>query len=340
MLDPLVAVKGGGTRVEVSSYDDATGTETIVMRTGDVEGSAADAMTRAAYDNARKVAEYYRNSYGRDGFDGKGSATRVVLHATDPDNAFWYPDEKRIWLGDGKQYFAPLAYGLDVIAHEFTHGVVSSEVKLNYIGQEGALDESFADVMATGIDGNELIGEDVYTPNVAGDALRDMRRPEHYSHISKMPTWEDEPHKMGEIGSLAAIRTSDKIGNEAMRRIWYTALTDKLKSHTGFAGAMQATIAAAEKLYGAGSEAAAAVKAGWESVGVSAATPKDLAAGLAAQGSSFRDRLRTIAPTREALAGARSLAEQGAAQSGMRGIKASTAPALRAAGLLPPLHRH
>ena len=37
--------------------------------------------------------------------------------------------------------FRPLAYGLDVVGHEFTHGVIDSTAQLIYEGQSGALNE-------------------------------------------------------------------------------------------------------------------------------------------------------------------------------------------------------
>jgi Zn-dependent metalloprotease len=204
---------------------------------------------------------------------------RLRIHAIDPvtgdgNNALWYNDEQRIWLGDGDgAMFSPFGGGADVIAHEFFHGVIDSEIRLEYVGQEGALHESFADVLATGVDGNWQIGEDVFTPGVAGDALRDL------SHLTwtdwrSFPAGEDEVHAMSEVPSQAAYLVGRSVGMAEMRRIWYSALTDQLHNHAGFAGARDATIAAARALYGARSTQAQAVLDAWAAVGIDATTPK------------------------------------------------------------------
>ena len=54
-------------------------------------------------------------------------------------------------MGDGIT-FKPLV-GLDVIGHEFSHLVISKNGNggLNYQGESGALNESFADIFGTAI---------------------------------------------------------------------------------------------------------------------------------------------------------------------------------------------
>ena len=64
-------------------------------------------------------------------------------------------------------------------------------------------------------------------------------------------------------------------GAEGMRKVWYTALTDHLRDHAGFAGARDATIAAARVIYGSRSTQAQAVTDAWAAVGIDALTPKD-----------------------------------------------------------------
>ena len=251
---------------------------------------SGDGAVRDAYANGLRVVAYAQREFGRASFDGKGSALRLRVHAPDPttgdarvNNAFWFDDERRIWIGDGDgEMFRPLGGSADVIAHEFFHGVINSEVKLRYVGQQGALQESFADVFATGVDGNWQIAEDVYTPGVAGDCLRDLSKLT-YTDWRTFPDGEDEVHLMSEVPSHAAFLVGSKLGMEGMRRVWYTALTDYLKDDSGFAGARDATIAAATALYGAGSAQSQAVIDAWTAVGVTADTPGDIEA-------PFRDR--------------------------------------------------
>lgn len=266
--------------IEVWVPDAGGGIDRLAERTGGPQST--DPVVREALENGRRVLEYVRHEFGRVGFDGRGTVLKLRVHAPDPttgepraNNAFWFNDEQRIWLGDGDgEWFRPLGGAADVVAHEFFHGVIDSEVELRYVGQEGALHESFADVLSTGIDGNWQIGEDVYTPGTAGDALRDLSSLT-YTDWRTFPAGEDEVHAMSEVPSHAAYLIGRSIGASELRRVWYAALTDHLRNGAGFAGARDATIAAARTLYGARSTQAQAVIDAWTAVGIDATTPKE-----------------------------------------------------------------
>lgn len=250
--------------------------DVLMQRTGGIEST--DAVVRQAYDSAVLVLDYYQREFGRSSFDGRGTKLQLRVHATDPvtgspNNALWYNDEGRIWLGDGDgETFSPIGGAPDAVAHEFAHGVIDSELQLDYTGQQGALHESFADVFATGIDGNWQIAEGVYTPHVAGDALRDLANLT-YRDWRTFPAWEDEVHRMSEVPSQAAYLVGSALGASTLRRIWYEGLTEHMPAHAGFAGARDATIAAASTLFGAGSRESAAVADAWTAAGIDSTTP-------------------------------------------------------------------
>jgi vibriolysin len=129
------------------------------------------------------------------------------------------------------------------------------------------------------------IGEDIWTPATAGDALRYMDDPAkdgssldfygdyssgvdvHYSSgisnlvfsmLSKGGT-----HPRGKTSNTVAA-----IGPEKAGRIFYKANTDLFTSGTTFEQAKTYTLQAAEALYGAGSAEASAVNEAWKAVGV------------------------------------------------------------------------
>lgn len=245
-----------------------------------VDGAALihsrDTTVGKAYDQALKVDAFMREKLGRDGWDGKGSPLRIVVHAPNEDgtpgmnNAYWDNMTKRIYLGDGDgQLFAPLGNALDVLVHEATHAIVDSEVSLRYEGQQGGINESWADVFAALADPEDWrIGEDVFTPGMPGDEIRDLENP-RFGHVDQLPRGAViEPHDYSGIPSLAAVRVAEEIGREEMGRIWYSALVDHLDSRAGFPGAARATLDAAARLHGADSAQVSTILEAWKSVGV------------------------------------------------------------------------
>src|SRR5690606_30971307 len=118
---------------------------------------------------------------------------------------------------------------------------------------------------------NWMIAERVYTPDTPGDSLRDLSNLE-YTDWRTFPPWNDEVHSMSEVPSHAAYLVGSKLGLPVLRQIWYTALTDHLRNNAGFAGARDATIAAARVMYGALSEQTKAVEDAWAAVGITATT--------------------------------------------------------------------
>lgn len=259
-------------RVEV--WDMTSGIEEPVA--GAALLKQGDKTINEAYQQALKVDAFLRDRLGRDGWDGKGTPMRIVVHAPNEDgtpnmnNAYWDNMSKRIYLGDGDgDLFKPLGGALDVLVHEATHAIVDSEVNLRYEGQQGGINESWADVLASLADQRDWrIGEDVFTPATPGDAIRDLENP-RFGHVDQLPQGAVlEPHDYSGIPSLAAVRVADKLGRDEMGKIWYSALVDHLGSRAGYAGAARATLDAAAKLHGTTSTQVTTILDAWKSVGV------------------------------------------------------------------------
>jgi hypothetical protein len=115
---------------------------------------------------AKRVYGFYHETFNRHSFDADSTQFEVFINANfDPSKlAGWSPDCDLI-------QFAPHGVADDVMTHEFTHGVIGSSSALVYSFQSGALNESFADVMAEiedqqnseakGLSTDWLHGEDV-----------------------------------------------------------------------------------------------------------------------------------------------------------------------------------
>jgi len=153
------------------------------------EGSPpTDPAGKGAYDGTGITYDCYKTLYNRDSYDNAGAGLESKVHVTfggSGNNAAWTGTQMVYGDGDGVT-FSNLANAVDVTAHELTHAVTESTSGLVYQNESGALNEAMSDIMAAVCEahndgavsaGTWLIGEDVYTPGTAGDALRYMSSP-------------------------------------------------------------------------------------------------------------------------------------------------------------------
>ncbi|MBC7461877.1 MAG: M4 family metallopeptidase [Thermoleophilia bacterium] len=294
--------------VSRSTYDAKTSTSPKggfgELARKDGQAPTGDKAIDAAHDNAGIVVDFYKDVLGRNSIDGKGMEIKSVVHYGKAyNNAYWDGSKMTYGDGDGK-FFIPLSLGLDVVGHEMTHGVTEHTSGLAYRGQSGALNESWSDVFGELIEqwsenkggwgtlqaaagADWLIGEDVMTPGIAGDALRSMKapgtaysgdtQPADMAHYKNTSSDNGGVHTNSGIPNKAAYEIGIKVGSEKLAKIWYTASTTFLKSNASFADAAAATFAAAVQLFGEG-DVSAAVSDAWKGVGVIAgAKPSPMA---------------------------------------------------------------
>ena len=224
---------------------------------------------------AGKVYDYYKNTFNRNSFDNNGATIRSSVHySRNYNNAFWNGQQMVYGDGDGVQ-FRPLSGALDVVAHELTHAVTERTAGLEYQYQSGALNESISDTFGVFLDkGDYLMGEDVYTPQKSGDALRSMSNPTLYGQPDNMSNYVNTTsdnggvHTNSGIPNKAAYLTINSLGTAVAEKIYYRALTVYLVPQSDFSDARAALLAAAADLYGSGSTQYNAVASAWSSVGV------------------------------------------------------------------------
>jgi hypothetical protein len=236
---------------------------TLVRAEGDPP--SGDRHADAAHDHAGRVYDYYRNTFGRDSFDGEGRTIESTVHyranpAVPYNNAFW--DGSQLVYGDGDgELFGPLGMALDVVAHELTHGVTAYTAGLIYSEQSGALNEAFSDVFGALVDdANWEIAEAVFTPPIPGDALRSMADPLLYGQPSVWSEYLELPdNAAGDYGGVhansgiinqVAYRIAQQLGRPKLGQIFYRTLTMKLTSTSDFLDMRDATVQSCDELIG------------------------------------------------------------------------------------------
>jgi bacillolysin len=266
--------------------------------------------------------DFLFKQFGRRGLDDNNGMIRAITHPVRRADVFWHssnvigtfytnafwcqecgPGEQGVMVfGEGLpigvtfygRTWNYLAGGLDVIAHELTHGVTSRTSRLEGGGEPGALDESFSDIIGTSVEFNYhavgtgsqradyLIGEDI-TPG----GIRSMSNPQLFGH-------PDHYSRRG-VGSRAEVHMNAGIPNNAfylaveggvnrtsglrvtgvgtanryqIEKAFYRAFTSMLTSRATFSMARRATVQSARELYGPSSSAERAIAEAWTAVGV------------------------------------------------------------------------
>jgi bacillolysin len=248
-----------------------------------------------AHYNSEKVYNYYLNEHGRNSLDGKGMAIISRVHyGTNYNNASWNGRWMTYGDGDG-EFMISLSAGLDVAAHEMTHGVITNSANLVYRNQSGALNESFADVFGALVDDDDWeMGEDIMAPAAKANGVNVLRSlsnpngvvvsnadrraystnggvyPDHMDEFYHMPTSVDGGgvHVNSSITNHAAYLIGQELGREKLGKIYYRALTVYLTANSDFSDARQAVVQSAIDLYGEGSAEVAAANSGFDAVGI------------------------------------------------------------------------
>jgi bacillolysin len=248
-------------------------------------GAAVDAHVYAGV-----VFDYYKKVHARNAIDGAGGAMLSTAHFGQAyDNAFW--DGTGMSYGDGGQLFRPLSAGLDVVAHEFTHGVTERTSNLNYQGQSGALNESVSDIFGVFIEHslrpddtkNWTMGENIALGSVG---IRDFKTPANGDQPGNMSvfvnTQQDNggvhinsgiPNNaaylmtMGGTNPVSKTKVGFGIGWEKSEQLWYRANTKYFLSTTNFAQAAQGVMQAAKDIALTANETNI-VDCAWKAVGV------------------------------------------------------------------------
>lgn len=242
----------------------------------------------SAHANTALVYDYFQEVLGRTSFDGAGAPVTVSIRYSPSlpifgyTNAFWDPTRKLFAYGS-RGY---LQAALDIVAHEFTHGVVSyvvgdGDVALDY-GESGALNEAYADILGALIEGKSgmdrwLIGEDSsygILRNLANPKSTKTPQGVYRSHYGSRYTGsgdEGGEHVNSTIFSHAAYKmmtaaATSGISDDTWATMFYQSLY-RLSPGAVFTDGRAAVVSAATAL-GFTNAQLAAIRSAFDSVGI------------------------------------------------------------------------
>jgi Zn-dependent metalloprotease len=273
-------------------------TSARIVRTEEGAVSSDEAVNRA-FDGLGKTRQFYSDVLARNSIDGRGLRLDGYVHrGISYNNAFW--DGQEMVFGDGDGIvFTDFTKSLDVIAHELTHGVTEAAAGLEYHVESGALNESISDVFGSLVkqwslqqaaaDADWLIGAEVFTPDIKGDALRSLKapgtaydndifgkdpQPDHMDKFVHLPDTDDNDnggvHINSGIPNKAFYLAATNIGGfawEAAGHIWYESLKAS-GVKTKFQDFADTTYLKAGQIFGMGSPEQQGILSAWRQVGV------------------------------------------------------------------------
>ncbi|MEI7726609.1 MAG: M4 family metallopeptidase [Bacteroidota bacterium] len=162
----------------------------------------------------RKSVDTYWNEFNREGYDNDGGDINIIqgyLFAEyGPNNATFskvglYSAEVHVGLGNNATSVLDDFNTLDIMGHEFSHGVSNSETgwATNYSGETGALNEGFSDVMGKTIEWYVTPGDFNWVlasqrDNSTFEARRNLSNPSQFglpdTYHGKRWEWTSDDH--------------------------------------------------------------------------------------------------------------------------------------------------
>lgn len=265
------------------------------------EDGFIDVGAATAHWAVSQTRDYYAEFFTRNSWNGGGGDIIVYANTTmdvngaegTSTNACWGCYGDIVALGYGTEFSDPSDdYNtLDIVGHEFTHGVDQSEGDLDGGNNEsGALAESYSDIFGTLVEMHSItgwdwhisrVGRDMDDPNTSGDPDTYLTDPlwdnsSKYSMCNVNNYWFYLLFQGGSgINHNGVDYNVSGIGNDA-DDIVYSVLTDYFESNSDFHDARTLTILAAEEIYGSCSNQAIQVGLAWHAVGVGPEAADDI----------------------------------------------------------------
>jgi Zn-dependent metalloprotease len=232
--------------------------------------------------------QYFTNYHNHHGINGQDpSSIKILVDPAQgaPASAFYfYVDEQDyvVFYGHSQRH---LAQDLDVVAHEYCHGITQHTSQLIYLFQSGALNESMSDICAVLVDdfvkeSGEQDAEIWSIAEVGFGSAKPLRRmdtpaedvqdaqPEHMDDFKNLGAADDNGgvHSNSGIVNKAFYAVAQGVGLANAAKIYYRAWVTYFNQDTNFVQARRAVEQAAIDLYGSGAQRV--VQGAFDSVGI------------------------------------------------------------------------
>ncbi len=289
--DFILRDKSRGKSIWTKFYDEDEPAWSFMNNIADNDNSWPASVNDAtsAHWAAEMAWDYFHNTWDREGPDGGGNKLRIIANWHMHGQAKWeqYGGQDAIWVGNDSILQAGIG-ALDVVGHEFTHGVSRSAAGLIGGGtnEEGALVESFSDIFGEVIEHSVLGSHDWVQGGETGGSIpkRNLANPNATSNPDTYKTgtfWDnaEDPHincgvqnrwfsLLAEGGSQNGFNVFNGIGFDKATKIAYVSLNDFLQGGATYNDAREASINAAKFIFGPCSMEERLTTIAWAAVGV------------------------------------------------------------------------
>ena len=279
------------------------------------ENSQTDAI--AALKGLEWTHQTYQEYFNHNGFDNNNSPIVANINTAlfgSPNGAAWSALHNEIFCGSGDGEEKNALVSLDIIGHEFTHGVIQHTCALNYKDESGAINEGLCDIFATYIgfkqnesSANWQVGENVVIEHTC---IRNLQNPNDINAATQQPStylgdfWSFDAEDNGGIHINSGVLnywfyllseggsgTNDfdyeflvePIGMDEAMQLIYHCMTNYLYPSVDFPEMKNLSIQAAQELYGEDGQEVEKVRAAWCAVGLGDCNPDNFDKSISIQ---------------------------------------------------------
>ncbi|MEM9821192.1 MAG: M4 family metallopeptidase [Bacteroidota bacterium] len=276
----------------------------------DLTNSAMDEVAVDAHFCASQFYDYMLETHNWEGLGNEGEPLLSIVHGGQYVNAFW--NGTYALFGDGNCNNGPLTT-LEVVAHEFTHGLTDHTSDLIYSGESGAINESLSDIFGKALE--HRVDPDNFDWTIGHSFLeteyalpfRSFEDPNIFEHpkFYKGHLWTDGAgvHTNSSVGNhwFYSLVTGGSGTNEAGQNynieplgmdkameLVFLLQTAYLTANSDYPFMYQSSKLAATELFGSGAPEIASITEAWKKVGLPYTAPGGLL-DLSIEFSAFVD---------------------------------------------------